>query len=103
VKRKTTTKERREADGKARLRRRLADLALGAYGGYQALDFDGESFAGMAPEMGMEAFGRWIGGIEHALLTEDRHKDLTAARYLEHYDTLDTATEMLWRHGVRAD
>jgi hypothetical protein len=91
----------KEREKKAALRLRLKDMASGAYGGYHRLDFDGEDFTGMASEMGLDAFGRWVGAIGNELL-DDAHKYLTEPRNLEHFDSLDKAVDLLWEHGIRA-
>lgn len=97
---KRQTKAEREAAEKAALRARLKDIACGAYGGLIPLAFDAEEFAGLMSELGADAFGRFVGGVENALLDDD-HKMLGEARYLEHYDDLDKLADMLWRNGVR--
>lgn len=94
-------KKRNKADdGKARLRQRLKDLAYGALGGYHPPDFESEEFVGMVSEMGIDSWGRWVGAIHNALLGDER-KMYVEPRYLERYDSLDTATEFLWEIGVR--
>ncbi len=98
---KRVSKTEREAAEQTALKARLRDLALGAYGGYSPFNFDGDEFAGMASEMGLEAFGRWIGAIGNALLDE-KSMYLIEARCLEHFDSLDEAVKHLWESGVRA-
>jgi hypothetical protein len=98
---RTTSKAEREAAEKAAIRRRLKDMAIGAYGGYSQPDWEAEDFVGMANEMGLDAFGRWVGAIRVAWIEKDREW-VTDYQNLEHFDTLDKATEFLWENGVRA-
>lgn len=91
-------KAMREAQEKKRLRQRLTDLAQGAMGHCFVPDGE-EDTAGMAAEMGIESFGRWVGAIQRTFGADDNAFDKTWM--LEHYDTLDAATDFLWDCGVR--
>lgn len=94
-------KQQREAQQKQALRQRLEDLASGAYGYYAPLDWHNEEFTGMAGEMGLDAFARWLGAIKVSLLKE--HQEwLVSMSDLENFDTINKATEWLWDGGVRA-
>lgn len=93
-----TKKVMRESQAKARLRQRLVDLAQGAMGHCVVPDGD-EYIAGMAAEMGIVSFGQWIGAIQRTFGSDDNAFD--KSWMLEHYDTLDRATEYLWDCGVR--
>lgn len=95
------TKRRKKADdGKARLRQRLKDLATGAYGPNQPPDFGSEDIGGMAGEMGLDAFARWLGAIRWALL-DDGEESYIGPVWMENYDTLEKATDFLWKRGIR--
>jgi hypothetical protein len=89
---KLTKKQQRGAAEKAALKQRLLDLAHGAYGGFDGFEPEAE-FCSMAAEMGLEAFGRWIGAIE---------KYLISPTCFEYFDTIDKAVDHLYRAGVRA-
>ena len=57
---------------------------------------DEDDIAGMAAEMGIVSFGQWIGAIQRTFGSDDNAFD--KSWMLEHYDTLDRATE-LWDCG----
>jgi len=99
---KQTKKQQREAVEKAALSQRLTDIACGAYGPYEALNWHNEDeFSGMAGEMGVEAFARWIGGIKSSLLDKDQAY-LVDLHNLHHFDYISKATDHLYGYGVRA-
>ena len=64
-----SAKRKRTDDGKAKLKQRLTDLLHGALGNCSPTVFDGDGFAGIANEAGLEAMGRWLGAIGKVLLT----------------------------------
>ncbi len=103
---KRETAAQREAREIAAIRTRIKDIAQGAYGYYSDLGYDGEFFGSMAAEMGLDAFARWLGGIKNALCQEVRDgyagiQEATDTKYLEKFDTLDTAAAHLYSLGVR--
>lgn len=97
---KRKSKEQREAEAKASLRQRVADIACGA-AGYQ---FDnGEEFAGA------EFLSRFVPALQAVFGEEtDDGKVKSSNNYLfntlnlNHYDNIDTATDFLYEHHVRA-
>lgn len=89
-------KSTREAQGKKRLRQRLMDLAQGAMG--HCFAPTGEDDVSMAAEMGIGAFGQWVGAIQRTFGSD--YDVFDKAWMLENYDTLDSATEYLWERGV---
>lgn len=96
-------KQRKETEEKARLRQRLTDLAIGAYGGYEMPDFCGDTFISMASDLGLDAFGRWIGAIRNTFLDGDKTDHRISDTNLENFDSLHSATEWLWEQGVRPE
>jgi hypothetical protein len=95
---KKRTKQQREEAEKAALRKRLRDMASGAYGDLSPLAWDDEGdFTGMAAEMGLDAFGRWLGAIGR-----DFGGHYVEPSYLHHFDYLSTATDFLYDAGIRA-
>lgn len=98
---KRKTKQQKISQEKAALKQRLADMARGAYGGNQPLDFDADTFGVMSGEMGLDAFGRWLVAIGKYLLGE-KHQYLIELWNLAHFDSLDGAVDFLHEHGVRA-
>jgi hypothetical protein len=99
---KKLTKEKRIKQEKAELRQRLLDLAAGAYGGYQSLDWLGEEFGGMATEVGLEVFGRWIGAIRVTFCGGDRADYRVSDTSLGKFDSVNGAVEWLYECHVRA-
>jgi hypothetical protein len=99
----TKAKRRKKTDdGKARLRKRLKDLAYGAYGPYNYIDFDAEDIGGMAGELGLDGFARWLGAIKNALLQDaDNPDQYIAPINLDQFDTMEKATDYLWERGIR--
>lgn len=90
------TRAQREQDKKDALRRRLVDLAQGAQG---RGPLPGDEHAGLAAELGIETFVRWVGAI-HQTFGTDNNK-LAELWMLEEYDDFDKAVEYLWSRGVR--
>lgn len=97
---KRNTKQDRDAAGKAALEQRLRDIAWGAYGDYEAPEWDGDQSTGLASEMGVDAFGRFVGAIGK-VFCDDSRGYLVNLRNLEHFDSFDAAVEHLWNGGVR--
>jgi hypothetical protein len=107
---KLTRKQLREQDEKAALRARLIDMLRGAHGDYDPPDLDPDD-GSLSVELGMEAFGRWVGAIRQEW---ERPRDqpsvdgdglvpsfLFIPGELHTFDTLDTAVERLYEHGAR--
>lgn len=96
---KKTKKQQRIDEEKALLKERLRDILYGAHGGYSMDDPDSEDFYGVAT-LGIDTFGRFVGGIEHVFLTEDK-KWLIDSIHLHHYDNLTEAADFLYSMGIR--
>lgn len=101
------TKQQREAGEKAALRRRVLDMAFGAFGGYSnATDIDpsqNPEHSGMFYQMNPEAIGRWIGAVaEHLMPDVTEPKYLLKPHCLEKWDSLDGIVDALYGMGVRA-
>lgn len=98
---KHRTKDQREADAKDALRQRIEDIALGAEGEAGVLDsahfFANAIFLSRFLPALKAAFGTDESGNER----QDR-KHFWYLSNLDNYDTVDTTTEFLWNHGVRA-
>jgi hypothetical protein len=114
---KRITKQQREANEKAALRRRVLDMAFGAFGGYSnALEIDPnyEGHLGMFGSMSPDAIGRWIGAVSVHLITpayeraaSDENRScgqcyLLEPHCLQYWDDLDGIVEALYNVGVRA-
>jgi hypothetical protein len=89
---KRLTKQEREVEQKATLRRRIADAATGA-AGFQ-IDCDDEFIT-------LPVAGRLIPALE-ILFGNEQNKFLFNAHHLEDYETIEQITEMFWRACVRA-
>ena len=96
------TKAQRESDGKAKLRQRIMDIALGANGGCDltCCEIEGNFYAAMGPE---EFFGL-IRAIDRVFfVSEDEDTESAFAVWnLHKFATIETAVEHLWEYGVRA-
>jgi hypothetical protein len=93
---KRLTKAHREVAGKARLRRRVADVVAGACGGDQ--DGDGWVFGG-------EELSRIVPALRSLFLCEEDGRKNGYAfepHCLNHYTDVDGITEHLWNAGGRA-
>lgn len=98
-----TKKEKTE---RAALYQRLLDMMLGAFGGYEPINFEGtpdddDALMGLQSDMGLDAWGRWLGAINRNLL-DKHHKFLINFNHLEHFEWLYKAADHLFEHGVRA-
>lgn len=82
---------------KKALRARLIDLAQGALG-HTPLNQDPDE-DWLLNSMGLDQLGRFLGAVQRTFGTDDFK--LVEPWMLEHYDTIDTATEYLWSRGVR--
>ena len=89
---KRQTKAQREAAQKAALRRRVADIAIGA-AGYNFDDPDEFATA--------EFLERFVCALEVAFGNE-HNQYLWKPHCLSRWDNIDSSTEALWDHGVRA-
>jgi len=96
---KRKTKQQRDAVAKAELRQRVADIATGAAG--SAFDTDDEfATAGflsrfipaLRTQFGIDGEGKEIG----------RWSFLWDLHNLHYFDTVDTTTDFLFEHDVRA-
>jgi hypothetical protein len=98
---KPRTKEQREADARAALRQRVADIAVGAAG----YDFkaDGEFAAA-------EFLSRFIPAlqVQFGVKNEGNEKNRSSNDYLwkpynfAHFNDIDSTTDFLFAHQVRA-
>lgn len=95
----------KDTEVKKRLRSRLCDLLAGAYGGY----LSGDLAAIISPTeddnpdvvtLGLDVFARWVGSIKNVLLDESQ-AFVVGHTSLNEYQTVDSATEYLWKAGVR--
>lgn len=94
------TKAQSEADGKAKLRQRIMDIALGANVGCD-LDFNEEEgcfYAALGPK---EFFG-FVRAIERVFSGFQGIEIAFEIWNLHQFATIDTAVEHLWEYGVRA-
>lgn len=94
------TKAQIEADGKAKLRQRIMDIALGVNGGCDltCCEIEGNFYAAMDPE---EFFGL-IRAIERVFSGFLGIETAFEIWNLHQFATIDTAVEHLWEYGVRA-
>lgn len=94
------TKAQSEADGKAKLRQRIMDIALGANGGCDltCCEIEGNFYAAMGPE---EFFGL-IRAIDRVFFGPKETGVVFEIWNLHQFATIDTAVEHLWEYGVRA-
>jgi len=89
---KRKTKAQREAEQKAALRQRVADIATGA-AGYE-LDADSEFSTA-------EVLSRLMPALQIQFSMEGRDY-LWALSNLGNYNDIDSTTDFLYEHGVRA-
>lgn len=89
---RSTQKEKREKAAKLALRKRVADIAIGAAG----FNFDSEEEFATA-----DFLERFVPALEICFGT-DGNSYLWRPHCLGKWDTIDSATEALWEHGVRA-
>jgi len=108
---KRKTKEQRESEEKAALKRRLLDMLRGAHGGYQAiLDGDVDDEVETPSTLGLETFARWLGAIQQTwMLPRDADCNIPGLRewdmqptVLHKFSTVDSAAEYLHYRGARA-
>jgi hypothetical protein len=96
---KRKTKEQREAEAKAALRQRVADIATGANGGlfdnddeFATAGFLSRFIPALRAQFGIDSEGK---AIDRWLFLWDLHN-------LHYYDNVDTTTDFLFEHDVRA-
>lgn len=89
---KRKTKQQKEVEGRANLRKRVADIATGA-AGFQ-FDFEGESSSA-------RVLSRLVPALKVRFGNEN-NQFLFLPCNLGHYDTIDSITEFFWDHDVRA-
>lgn len=92
MKTKRKTKAQREAEQKAALRQRVADIAIGAAG----YNFDDESEFATA-----EFLERFVPALRVCFGT-DGNDYLWSAHCLGKWNDIDSSTQALWENGVRA-
>jgi hypothetical protein len=98
---KRKTKEQREEIARAALRQRIEDIALGAEGDEGVLDKNGW-FAGA------HCLSRLIPALRARFGLDDEGNERTDIKYLwypsnlDSFDNVDTITDFLYEHGVRA-
>lgn len=105
---KQNKKQIREEAEKAALRRRILDMAFGAFGYYVgAEDIDPASVehTGMFSVLSPDALSRWMGAVAIHLIGQQR--DGVPHTYLKphslaDWDDLNGLVEKLYLHGVRA-
>jgi len=98
---KPRTKEQREADARAALRQRIEDIAVGAAG----YDFKAEGQFATA-----EFLSRFIPAlqIQFGWVKNEGEKNQSSNHWLwshinlAHYDDIDSTTDFLFEHEVRA-
>lgn len=96
---KRPTKAQREASELQGIERRLLDIAYGAHGDYAPiLGASDSDFQGVASELGIEAFGRFIGGIRNVFFAEDRDSWMLRAGQLHKFDSIKVAAKYLHDH-----
>lgn len=106
--RKVTRKQQRIDAQKAALRQRITDMLMGITGGY-----DGDmADVGVIGCTNVQGFGQWLQAMQRQLqwdVNEGAWKDDETARKhsfqfnsFEEFDTIDKATEYLYRQGFRA-
>lgn len=102
---KRKTKQQRETEEKAALRRRVLDMAFGAFGSFSAgIDPDSTDHMGMFGSMDAESLGRWIGAVKANLIPENKEVEcyLLQPHCLAKWDSLDAIVDALYGMGVRA-
>lgn len=107
---KRATKAQQEARQRAALRHRVLDMIRGANGDYALPDI-GEDGGGLGAQMGLEAFGRFLGAIRYAWNMSSTRENgagkIQDFRFnpgnLESFDSVGSIVEMLWECGVRAE
>jgi hypothetical protein len=97
--RKRSTKLSREAAEKAKLRQRLLDFAIGANGGETPDSVDDDHFLW---NLGPAEFGRFLRAIDLQLIDKTR-KYCTESHNFRYYETLNSAVDFLYAHGIRHD
>lgn len=98
-KQKRKTKIEREAEEKKKLHARLMDFVIGANGGCSPEDIDGKTQLG---SLEVAAFGRFLRCIDLQLLSVNREY-LIKPHNFSKFDTLESAVDFLFDHGIRAD
>lgn len=103
---KRRSKQQKEADEKAALRRRVLDMAFGSFGDYRGaadIDSNSDEHKGMFYSMSPDSLGRWIGAVKVHLIVDNKPAAyLLEPRMLEHWDSLNDIVERLYGCGVRA-
>lgn len=97
---KLTQKQKKEKDEKEKLRRRLVDILYGAHGDYawDADPYETDYFLGMES---FETIGNYLGVIKQLLIPKDKEW-LMQFHSIEHFTTIDSAVDYLYKHGIRA-
>jgi hypothetical protein len=105
---KRRTKQQKEADERAALRRRVLDMAFGAFGWYsgaESIDPTAADHAGMFGAMSPDALGRWIGAVAVHLIKADRDGKspyLLLPHCIDKWDSLEGIVDALYNQGIRA-
>jgi hypothetical protein len=96
---KRKNKEQREAEAKAALRQRIADIAVGASGSefdngdeFATADFLSRFVPALRVQFGLDAEGKERGDRNYFWFPSN----------LGRYDNIDTTTDFFFEHGVRA-
>lgn len=94
------TKQKRESEQKAKLRRRVMDLALGVNSGCDLSV--GETDGDFYQTMGAQDFFIFLRAIQN-VFPQDRDTTQTYDIWnLHNFEDIDQAVEWLWENGIRA-
>lgn len=96
---KRKTKSEVEVEGKARLRQRIMDIAIGANGGCEVSELYGEDGV-FFEAMGPNEFFNMIQAIKRAFAIEDS-SIVFEIWNLHHFATVTSSVDHLWEFGVR--
>jgi len=101
---KLTKKQQKIDAEKAALRRRVLDMAFGAFGDFIGADHVDPSnleHLGMFGALSPDALGLWIGAVQLHLM-KDKCDHLKRPHCLKTWDSLDELVDAMHRGGVRA-
>jgi len=96
------------ADEKAAIRRRVLDMAFGAFGwcvGAEEIDPDHPDHSGMFAQLSPECIGRWMGAVAIRLMRSNREGDLhylLKPHCIHEWDDINEIVDSLHAAGVRA-
>jgi hypothetical protein len=89
---------------RAELAQQMYDLLCGANGGYELVNVFSQEI-GLASELGVDSWARWIGAMQKHLkcINAQQREFIGEVRLLDRYDTFDGALNFLFDLGVRAE